>query len=59
MVVPELGMRTLEDGRATREGVPVPDGDVTNHVGVALADASGQGQAAFTNLVVEQLSDER
>ncbi len=38
---------------------PVPDGDVTNHVGVALADASGQGQAAFTNLVVEQLTDVR
>ncbi len=35
----------------------VPDGPVTNHVGVALADASGEGQATFTNLVVERVPD--
>jgi hypothetical protein len=34
---------------------PVPDGPVTNHVGVAVADTSARGQASFTNLVVEQL----
>lgn len=33
----------------------VPPGRVTNQAGVALADASGRGQATFTNLVVEQL----
>jgi hypothetical protein len=37
----------------------VPDGPVINHVGVALEDAAGRGQAAFTNLVVEQVSDAR
>jgi hypothetical protein len=33
----------------------VPNGDVTNQAGVALATASEQGRATFTALVVEQL----
>lgn len=32
----------------------VPNGAATNQIGVALASATGQGQATFRNLVVEQ-----
>ena len=38
--------------------IDVPDGRVTNQVGVVLADSSEQGQVTFTDLVVEQLSNQ-
>ena len=34
----------------------VPDGPASNQIGVALASGTGQGQATFSNLVVEELS---
>ncbi len=34
----------------------VPNGSSSNQIGVALASDTGQGQATFSNLVVEELS---
>jgi len=34
----------------------VPDGPANNQIGVALVSDTGQGQATFSNLVVEELS---
>ncbi len=38
--------------------IDVPDSRVTNQVGVVLTDSSERGQVTFTDLVVEQLSDQ-